>query len=606
MLKSVLNVENTAFYSTANAGYAFYAATSLLTIRKQIPNAQLYLFSSGLSDVDRKMLDKNRIIYHELDLGKLFTKTWDYPIDCYYIFAAPEVLLGQGFQYSVYVDGDILCQADPLSDVPAPIAVAGVASAGKEGDFSGIFGDDWKQIKKTWSLPQSVARRQRINSGIVYFNNQRMNDISLLAKAAQLFQRSLELGIPRKGDDSLFSLLQYVYLSENDVAILPPQYNFVLQFNSWEYPIESLVFFHFSIDKPWKVSPYHHDDKGLEVYNPLVKEWRNTYKKIFLLGYYSTENKVYRHLFGLLKRGSEAVLVARRYLRDFIFWVIGYKKSIITRRANTRKISVRLFWWSAEDIGIINFGDEITADLLRSIFGINVIRTSIDQARMVGVGSILDLISSVSSPGRICVWGSGFIEPEKEHTRKIDLDKLVIFALRGKLSMDRLGLTENTVPLGDPGLLASIVYSRSRYVSDKIGVVVHYADLDQEIVKRITMDPRYKVINPLRTPQEVAYEITSCRVILSSSLHGLIFADSFGVPNAHIQFSNDVRGGDYKFRDYYSATGREYGGPLKSDRVFDSGYIDRVMDEYAPPKDAATLKRKLVRSLDLSQIENGN
>ena len=50
--------------------------------------------------------------------------------------------------------------------------------------------------------------------------------------------------------------------------------------------------------------------------------------------------------------------------------------------------------------------------------------------------------------------------------------------------------------------------------------------------------------------------IASCRFLFSSSLHGLIFADSYSVPNAHLRLSTRVLGAEHKFRDYYGSVGR--------------------------------------------------
>lgn len=51
-------------------------------------------------------------------------------------------------------------------------------------------------------------------------------------------------------------------------------------------------------------------------------------------------------------------------------------------------------------------------------------------------------------------------------------------------------------------------------------------------------------------------EIVKCEFVLSSSLHGIIFADSFGIPNAHMNVSTRVMGGSYKFDDYVQAVNR--------------------------------------------------
>jgi pyruvyltransferase len=56
----------------------------------------------------------------------------------------------------------------------------------------------------------------------------------------------------------------------------------------------------------------------------------------------------------------------------------------------------------------------------------------------------------------------------------------------------------------------------------------------------------------------VLTEIAQCRCILSSSLHGLIAADSFHIPNLHIVFSDRPLGDGYKFDDYYSAYGVQH------------------------------------------------
>jgi pyruvyltransferase len=46
-------------------------------------------------------------------------------------------------------------------------------------------------------------------------------------------------------------------------------------------------------------------------------------------------------------------------------------------------------------------------------------------------------------------------------------------------------------------------------------------------------------------------------VILSSSLHGLILADAYEIPNKRLVIGNRLLGSDFKFMDYYSTTNHE-------------------------------------------------
>ena len=56
---------------------------------------------------------------------------------------------------------------------------------------------------------------------------------------------------------------------------------------------------------------------------------------------------------------------------------------------------------------------------------------------------------------------------------------------------------------------------------------------------------------------EFLKQLNACDVVLSSAMHGLIAADSLGIPNAWMRLSDRLTGGDWKFRDYYSVFGVE-------------------------------------------------
>jgi pyruvyltransferase len=88
-------------------------------------------------------------------------------------------------------------------------------------------------------------------------------------------------------------------------------------------------------------------------------------------------------------------------------------------------------------------------------------------------------------------------------------------------------------------------------------LVPHYVDIDNPVIHALARKhPReIKVIDVRREPEAVFRDVGACESILSSSLHGLITADSFGIPSAWIELSSKVLGDGFKFRDYFSSIG---------------------------------------------------
>lgn len=88
----------------------------------------------------------------------------------------------------------------------------------------------------------------------------------------------------------------------------------------------------------------------------------------------------------------------------------------------------------------------------------------------------------------------------------------------------------------------------------QIGIVPHYVDYKAatELLSGIGND--VTLIDVKQDPESFISKITECESIASSSLHGLILADAYNIPNIWIEFSNLVVGKGWKFMDYYSTT----------------------------------------------------
>lgn len=201
---------------------------------------------------------------------------------------------------------------------------------------------------------------------------------------------------------------------------------------------------------------------------------------------------------------------------------------------------INAYWYSRET----NFGDLLTPCLL-DFFGIEAKNSSVHHSDLLLLGSILQDVSADYSG---IIAGAGLIRNISK-----PLVKAKILGLRGYLTKEKMGVNVD-VTLGDPGILASALITKRSDKKFILGVVPHYVDKDDE--RTIKLARKYPqdvlVIDVQQPPENVISQIDGCNFVLSSSLHGLIVADSLSIPNRWLQLSNKVLGDGFKFHDYYS------------------------------------------------------
>ena len=204
---------------------------------------------------------------------------------------------------------------------------------------------------------------------------------------------------------------------------------------------------------------------------------------------------------------------------------------------------IRLYWFNLNE----NFGDQLSPMLCRALSGREVGHTEdFKKCDLVAIGSILHMIRYPEYRGAI--WGSGFIEPP---TKYILFPKAKIHAVRGHLTREILKC-DRQVAVGDPGLLSDLFVKPIEKKYD-LGIVPHFNDTGNATVESFAARcPNSTTIDVFAGVQNVLNQIASCKAIISSSLHGLIIADSLGIPNGWVKLSDSVIGNDFKFRDYYS------------------------------------------------------
>lgn len=227
----------------------------------------------------------------------------------------------------------------------------------------------------------------------------------------------------------------------------------------------------------------------------------------------------------------------------------------------TRPI-VKAWWWT----GVPNFGDRLTPHLLDQIADLGSILSRSQSAEVICVGSILDAHIWVN----LTVLGAGKL---REDSRLFLGGNVSVRALRGPLSAKGI---PGDCALGDPGLLApDLVPPVAREHS--LGIVHHWSDGSLAYDARFA---KYKpiVIDPRGDPLSVIRAIGSCEKIVTSSLHGMIVADAFGIPRRFEYTPRfDREGGVFKFLDYSQSinTPFEIGKTIKANRF----HVEKVQHE---------------------------
>lgn len=224
---------------------------------------------------------------------------------------------------------------------------------------------------------------------------------------------------------------------------------------------------------------------------------------------------------------------------------------------SAKKKCVNLNWWHIEynNNAEQNLGDmlsEVVFDFLCQYYNIDKNKTIKKTKHLFAIGSILYFGLQDST-----VWGTGSLFPLKPTiSNKIKqrlIRKLDIRAVRGPKTRDSLMELGISCPdvYGDPALLLPLFYTPNLVgTKDKVLVIPHFEDnvdiTNFENVVTLNM----KTKNWKRSIDLIA----SAKLVISSSLHGIIIAESYGIP-ALFLCTSGIKS-IYKYADYYYSTGR--------------------------------------------------
>ena len=196
---------------------------------------------------------------------------------------------------------------------------------------------------------------------------------------------------------------------------------------------------------------------------------------------------------------------------------------------------LKFFWYQRP----YNYGDLMTPYICQWM-EIPCQFSTKEKCEAIMVGSI----AKVARAG-VKVLGSGFIRAADPVCRDADYRWV-----RGQRSRQMVIKAGGKCPeiYGDAALIFPDFIKPSEKVHD-VGYIPHHVEYRSFRKRGFVID--------LNNPDVIGVtrQITSCRKIISSSLHGLVIAHAYGIPAAWVKLSDKLCGDGMKFHDHYESIG---------------------------------------------------
>lgn len=237
-----------------------------------------------------------------------------------------------------------------------------------------------------------------------------------------------------------------------------------------------------------------------------------------------------------------------KYSVKEIFYYIFHRLPSIIKGKYLYHNLIKVHWGR----GMNNFGDCLSPDILKHYGLTPVYVPNQKDADVILAGSILQLINPDYNGIIIGTGGDDF---------SYSLNSASILAVRGKLTHKNFKGHRDyaSIVYGDPGLLMSYVYPDIVEKKYDLGIIPHFVDWNSDCINNLRIqfkdNANVVFISPIGSPKDVIAQIKSCKHIVSSSLHGLIIADAFHIPNKRFvnRETMPTYFYDYKYDDYYSS-----------------------------------------------------
>lgn len=214
----------------------------------------------------------------------------------------------------------------------------------------------------------------------------------------------------------------------------------------------------------------------------------------------------------------------------------------VSNRARTNQVNLN-YWSESKNLG--DLLSPVVVDYMLSLKNISSNKKIKKRKHFYAIGSIL-----TAGQQDAVVWGSGILNASL--TYRLEKRKLDIRAVRGPFTRAVLMDYGYNVPevYGDPAILLPEIYLPKEVSKKyKYGIIFH-KDYN---LPSLTINNDYTIIDICTNNyKSFINRIVSTEIIISSSLHGIILAESYGIRAILLKPQIDI----LKYYDYYFSTGR--------------------------------------------------
>lgn len=209
-----------------------------------------------------------------------------------------------------------------------------------------------------------------------------------------------------------------------------------------------------------------------------------------------------------------------------------------------------------------NWGDDINYYFFEHVTKKKVMSIPMTRDNIYIPGNYYLLIGSIISFYNLTnktIYGSGLIDPNAE----IKGIPQKIYSVRGPKTRDALIQRGINCPenYGDPALLLPVFYSPPK-TEKKHGSVIVNMGTDPHMnqpLKELCQSIKLEIISMTEYDNwtDIIDKIANSEFVISESLHGLIVAETYGIPNVWVEFKDHSEGWDFKFQDYFMSIGKQ-------------------------------------------------